>query len=92
MVLKMPDSIRCSISVFVISDETGVESKIAVGEGTQIDGAKFSDFISAAIYALNEAIDVKDARAMTADEVADYLKRQREDEIAARCAHSDIEE
>lgn len=40
----------------------------------------FESGLDAAIRTLNSTAEVSDARGMTADEVADYLRRQREEE------------
>src|SRR4051812_36466943 len=71
---RMPPSMRCGVSVYAVSDETGLEVAFEFTGAPEFDPARFDELIKVACSSLNLVADVTDARPMTADEVAAYIE------------------
>lgn len=74
--LTLPPHIKAAITVYVISDATGFDAAVKVGGMSAIPGSEFDpDGMTATVCDhLNQLAGCNDARPMTAEEVAEYLR------------------
>src|SRR4051812_4448565 len=71
---RMPPSMRCAVSFYPFSDETGLEFAFDFTGAPEFAPALFDELIKVACSSLNLGADVTAAPPMTADEVAAYIE------------------
>lgn len=79
MRIDMPDYMRVSVTYYVVSASSGDDAAICISGAKSFDDGAFVTGLDAAINTLNSMMDTEDGRGMTAEEVRDYLRRQREE-------------
>lgn len=74
----VPEWATIELCAYVVSDSTGVNTRISLKGRTHFDAPDWDALLKGAVGTLNEMIDVTDTRPMTADEVREYLESEDE--------------
>ena len=83
--ILLPDCVRGTFTIYVLSPSTGLEAAVALSGWRSADTDKLPQDVRAACDTLNCMSRVSDARAMTVEEVADYLRREEVDGEDEEC-------
>lgn len=73
---KLPDGIRLGAELYLTSPSTGVDSRIVMGgRKTTFDpNEDWAKMVELGKGMMNSALKVEDARVMTDDEIAEYIR------------------
>lgn len=79
---SLPPHIRADLTIYVTSDETGLESAVRIGGLSTVMAGDFTSSTERICKEVARMIGSDDVRPMTASEVSDYLRREREEGAA----------
>lgn len=78
--VRLPEGMRISLSVYLTSDAAGINAVVSVGGGKAIKEDIPASLVDVAISTAGETAGISDFRPMTDEEIAVYIKAQEEDE------------
>ncbi len=75
----LPQGLRISLSMYLVSDSSGINTVINALNAKQFNEEGLAGLIDASIKTANELVSLTDFRAMTDAEIEDYLITEEEE-------------
>ena len=78
--IDLPMGVRVGFKVYLTSEAEGLDSVISVDGAKSVTEENLAPLVEASIKTSNEISGLDDFRAMTDDEITEYLEDEEEDE------------